>query len=51
MLVTGQFHTLATLPLGKETLPPTEKEPGHVLELVWMLWKLNHDFLVVQLTV
>jgi hypothetical protein len=50
MEVIGQFRTPATLLLGKETLPPIELEPGHVRELVWMLWILNCDFLVVQLT-
>jgi len=40
MEVSGQRHTLAILPLGKELpLIPTGQEDGYTPELVWTQWQ------------
>jgi hypothetical protein len=39
MNVSGQLHSPATLPLGWETLGPTEEEDGWAPEPVWTQWQ------------
>ena len=36
--MSGQYHSLIALPLGKKTPVPTEQEFGWAPELVWTLW-------------
>jgi hypothetical protein len=38
-LVSGQLHSLATQPVGEETLLPNEKEVGWPIEQIWTFWR------------
>jgi hypothetical protein len=39
MELSGQFHGLAALTLGKEPQVSVEQELGWAPELVWMIWR------------